>query len=172
MRSAFFVSGTELLLWGALFLVFLAPAERWLGTGRAVVVFATGHIVATLLTAWGVYVRIRWFHGPESLWNVQDTGASYGFMALAGIMVYRLRGWNRAALLTVLLGVVVYGFLPGTGFTATGHSFAVMVGLSLYPLTRRPEVRTRVHDGEDFADLCRRSTADGRTFVLEPYPRR
>lgn len=47
-----------------------------------------------------------------------------------------------------------------------------MVGLSLYPLTRRPEVRTRVHDGEDFADLCRRSTADGRTFVLEPYPRR
>lgn len=172
VRSAFFVSGAELLLWGALFLVFLAPAERWLGTGRAVVVFATGHIVATLLTAWGVYVRIRWFHGPESLWNVQDTGASYGFMALAGIMVYRLRGWNRAALLTVLLGVVVYGFLPGTGFTATGHSFAVMVGLSLYPLTRRPEVRTRVHDGEDFADLCRRSTADGRTFVLEPYPRR
>lgn len=167
VRSAFFVSQSELLVWGGLFLVFLAPAERWLGTARALAVFAMGHVIATLGAALDVWVHIRFFHGPASLWNVQDTGASYGFMALAGIMAYRLRGWNRGVLLAVLAGVVAYGAWEGTGFTARGHAIAVLVGLALYPMTRVPRVRERVHGGTGFAELCRRSTADGPA-LLDP----
>jgi hypothetical protein len=44
IRSAFWLSGYELLFWAALFLVVLAPAERWLGTSRWLLAFASGHI--------------------------------------------------------------------------------------------------------------------------------
>lgn len=160
-RSAFFVTGTELVEWVVLFGLILAPAERWLGTVRAFLVFAVGHVLATFGAALDVWVHIRWFHAPDALWNVQDTGASYGFMALAGLMIYRLRGWSQWLLGALLAIVVVYGIWPGHGFTARGHLFAVLIGLAMYRVTTLPQVVGRRGPGRSIIDLWKRTTADG-----------
>lgn len=161
VRSAFFVTRGELLAWIALFAMLLAPAERWLGSARTIAVFVTGHVLATGLAALDVWVHVTWLHAPASLWNVEDTGASYGFMALAALLVHRLRGWSRVLLGATLAAVVVYGAIGGTGFTARGHAAAVLVGLALFPITRTPGVRERVRGGRSILDLWRPSRADG-----------
>lgn len=161
VRSAFFVSKVELVVWLALFAALLVPAERWLGPGRAIVAFGVGHVLATAGAAVDVWVHIRYLHAPASLWNVQDTGASYGFLALTALMVFRLHGRSRLLLAAVLGAVVVYGAIEGTGFTARGHALAVLVGLALYPITRHPGVARRTGPGRSLLDLWRRRSADG-----------
>lgn len=161
VRSAFFVTRGELVAWITLFAMLLAPAERWLGTARAVAVFIIGHAVATGLAALDVWVHVTWLHAPASLWNVEDTGASYGFMALAALLVLRLKGRSRILLAVILAAVVVYGAIEGTGFTARGHAAAVLVGLAMFPITRTAGVRERERGGRSILDLWRPSTADG-----------
>lgn len=163
VRSAFFVTNKELVGWGVLFGVVMAPAERWLGTFRMVAVFVMGHVVATAAAALDVWVHITWLHAPDSLWNAQDTGVSYGFMAVAALMVYRLTGWSRWVLAGLLALVVLYG-IPEHGFTARGHTVAVLVGLCLYRMTRLPDVVDRCGPGRSIVALWRRSLGDG------PYP--
>lgn len=161
VRSAFFVTKAELVVWFALFAALLAPAERWLGSARTIAAFATGHVLATAGAAVDVWVHVRYLHAPDTLWNVQDTGASYGFMTLAALMVYRVRGGSRILLGAVLAAVVVYGAVEGTGFTARGHALAVLVGLALYPITHHERVRSRRGAGRSLLDLWRRRSADG-----------
>ncbi|MCT1367058.1 rhomboid-like protein [Kocuria massiliensis] len=161
VRSAFFVSSAELLTWVALFGLLLAPAERWLGTARTIAVFAVGHVVSTAGAALDVWIHIRYFHFSERLWNVEDTGASYGFMSLAALLFYRLRGWTRWVLGAALAVVLVYGAIEGTGFTARGHAIAVLLGLALYPMSRVPDVVARLGTGRSIVDLWKRRTADG-----------
>ena len=90
IRSAFWVDGYLLLVWVVLFALVLAPAERWLGTVRWLVVFVAGHVGATLATAAGLWLAIRWRLAPSSLSDVVDVGVSYGFAALAAVFTYRL----------------------------------------------------------------------------------
>ena len=50
--SAFWVgSFADWVVWVALFSIFVAPVERWIGTGRTAIVFVLGHVGATLITA-------------------------------------------------------------------------------------------------------------------------
>lgn len=61
VASAFWLSGSwELLVWLTLFSLVLAPVERWIGTARTALVFALGHAGATLLTAAGLWLAIRY----------------------------------------------------------------------------------------------------------------
>src|SRR5581483_10396921 len=50
-RSAFWSGATTYLPFLLLLAVVLAPAEEWLGTFRLILVFALGHVGATLITA-------------------------------------------------------------------------------------------------------------------------
>jgi hypothetical protein len=145
IRSAFWVDGYLLLVWVVLFALVLAPAERWLGTVRWLVVFVAGHVGATLATAAGLWLAIRWRLAPTSLSDVVDVGVSYGFAALAAIFTYRLpspgRWYWAGGLLTVAAGAAIIG---GT-FTDFGHFAAVMIGFAMYPITRSPGVEQRAH---------------------------
>lgn len=161
VRSAFFVSNAELLLWIGLFGLLLAPAERWLGTARTIAVFAVGHVLSTAGAALDVWVHIRYFHFSDRLWNVEDTGASYGFMSLAALLVFRVRGWSRWVLGAAIGVVVIYGAIEGHGFTARGHAIAALIGLALYPMTRVGDVVSRRGAGRSLVDLWKRTTADG-----------
>lgn len=159
-RSAFFVTNAELFAWLALFAMLLAPVERWLGTGRTITVFAAGHIGATLLAALDVWIHITYLGAPSSLWRVEDTGASYGFAALAALSVYRVRGWSQWLLIALLAAVVGYGAIEGHGFTARGHAAAILIGLALYSVTRSPAVLARLGSARSLPGLWRRETAD------------
>lgn len=143
IRSAFWLSNYELLLWAALFLVVLAPAERWLGTSRWLIAFASGHVGATLLTSLGIWMAIRAGAAPGRLENVVDVGVSYGFAAVAALFTYRITPRWRPVWALALVVWAIGGVLIGRDFTAYGHAVALVIGFAMYPLTRAAAVRAR-----------------------------
>jgi hypothetical protein len=145
VTSAFWLTGLELWMWIVLFPLVLAPAERWLGTVRVIVVFGIGHVGATILTAAGLSFMIRHGLAPHRLRDVIDVGSSYGFCCVAATFSYRLPGvkrWLWAGTLLVGASALVAW---NNNFTDYGHLAAVIIGLCLYPLTRAPSVRHRDH---------------------------
>jgi hypothetical protein len=136
--SAFWLTGREVLLWAVLFPAILAPAERWLGSLRTIVAFATGHVTATLVTASGLSWLVDHHRAPHRLTGVVDVGSSYGFWCVAALFTYRLPGrWRWVWAGTLLAGatglVVVY-----QRFADYGHLVAILTGLALVALCRAP----------------------------------
>jgi uncharacterized membrane protein len=144
IRSAFWAPGYAFLTWAVLFAVVLAPAERWLGTRRWGVVFAAGHVLATLGTALGLWVAIRYGWAPQRLVDGVDVGVSYGFAAVAACFSYRLPGPWRWRWAVGLLLIAATALLVDRTFTDAGHLLALCVGLACYPLTKPLHVRLRV----------------------------
>ncbi len=143
IRSAFWLNSYELLFWAFLFLIVLAPTEHWLSTSRWLVVFASGHVGATVLTATGIWLAIRGGITSHRLENVVDVGASYGFASIAAVFTFRLaRPW-RVAWAAALVAAVALGIAIDGTFSAYGHAAALLIGFALYPLTRAPAVRAR-----------------------------
>jgi len=138
IRSAFWLDTYWLLAAVAVIAVVLAPAERWLGTARWIIVFATGHLGATLITAGGLLLAIHAGIVSHSQEGAIDVGVSYGFAAVAAVFTYRLTGRARYAWGGVLLSVVVLAAVVGRTFTDFGHLVAVLLGFAMWPLTRRP----------------------------------
>jgi hypothetical protein len=135
VASAFWVAAAwQVLPWAVLFTVVLAPAERWLGTLRWAIVFAAGHIGATLLTAGGLWAAIRLDAVDESVSRSADVGVSYGFLAVAAVLVYRLPRRFRPTYVAVLGGYLVIALFARGTFTDAGHLVAVLIGFACYPL--------------------------------------
>jgi hypothetical protein len=143
VRSAFWLANYELLFWAVLYIAVMAPAERWLGTGRWLIAFAVGHVGATLLTATGVWLAIRSGVASTRLENVVDVGVSYGFAAVAALFTFRLAGRWRWLWAGALACYVTAGVLIDGNFTSFGHVSAVLIGFALFPLTRDASVRSR-----------------------------
>jgi hypothetical protein len=121
----------------------LAPAERWLGTGRWLIAFAAGHLGATGLTAAALWLAIHWQFVETRLGRVQDVGASYGFFAVAGLASLSLRG-RRRLLATLALWLAVAASAAVTeGVTAVGHGFALVVGYACWVAYGRPTSGSR-----------------------------
>jgi len=142
--SAFFVTGAPIwLVWAVLFTVLAAPVEHRIGTGRTITVFAIGHVGATLLTAVGLWFALKGDLVESSVVRAVDVGASYGFVALAGVMTYLVPRALRRAYFVVLLVGLITALVIGPSFTDFGHLFAFLIGLACRPLVpaaaRRPE---------------------------------
>ncbi|MGD0272660.1 MAG: rhomboid-like protein [Gaiellaceae bacterium] len=97
----------ELLGWLVLFSLVLAPVERWLGSARTAFAFAAGHVGATLLTAAGLWLALRYEVVGTYITHAIDVGASYGFFAVAAVLVFRLSGRLRVLYLAVVIGYLV-----------------------------------------------------------------
>jgi hypothetical protein len=141
--SAFWAPNYEFLVWAILFALVLAPAERWLGTRRWVMVFIAGHVVATLGVAWGLWFAIGHGYASQHLENAIDVGVSYGFAAVAAVFTFRFPPkwrWWWAGSLTV---AAVVALVVGRTFTDGGHLLAVVIGFACYPLTRHSAVIER-----------------------------
>jgi hypothetical protein len=136
--SAFWVSSTlELFGWLFLFTVFVAQAERWLGTARMAAVFFVGHVGATLLTALGLWAALHSDLVEASVVDAKDVGASYGFAAVAAVLAYGLPHrwrWLYGAALVAYAGI---SLAFDHGFTNWGHVIALGLGFACFPLVRR-----------------------------------
>ncbi|THA84132.1 rhomboid-like protein [Streptomyces sp. A0592] len=137
ISSAFWIANpASLALYAVLFEVFHAPVERWLGTLRWLVIVATAHVVATLISQKVLLTAIQDHRAPRSMTHVVDIGVSYGLAASIGVLTYRLPNpWRWF----YLAGVVAFFGIPlatGGTFTDLGHAIALTVGLLSWPLTR------------------------------------
>lgn len=111
------------------FLTVMAWAERWLGTVRWVLIFALGHVGATLITVTGTAYAVDHRLLPLKVAVVSDVGASYGFSAVLAALAYHLSGTARLVWAGGL--VAWFGLLAWRGrtFTDYGHLTAVLIGL-------------------------------------------
>lgn len=135
--SAFWLAdGDELLPWTLLFLVIQAPAEAWLGTWRWIVVFAIGHVGATLATVGGIWMAIQAGVASHQLARSVDVGVSYGFFAVAAILTYRIQRRWRGLYIVALLAYPLASIAVENTFTDDGHLVAICIGWALYPLTK------------------------------------
>ena len=138
ISSAFWLSHTSsLLVWALLLSLVLAPMERRIGSWRTGIVFAIGHLGATLLTAAGLWTALRLDAVERSVVDAQDVGASYGLLAVAAAMTYVVVPRWRLAYAATLLGGVLLFAGASHSFTDFGHLFAALLGFACYALVRR-----------------------------------
>ncbi|WP_345347580.1 rhomboid-like protein [Rhodococcus olei] len=132
--SAFWQDGTS-FPWMSVaeFLVVMVAAERWLGSGRWVLVFVGGHVGATLITVAGVAWALDHDLLPAKFAGTVDVGASYGFWAVTALFAFRFtrRAWRWWSV-TMIVGFLAVMAWHGKTFTDYGHLAAVLIGLSLY----------------------------------------
>jgi hypothetical protein len=134
--SAMWIDGGRWLPYAALYTVFHAQAERWLGTARWLMVCVAAHVLATLISEGSLLWAIKNGMAPHSSVDTLDIGVSYALAGVVGVLVYRIAApWRYPCLLVVL---AVYGvpFATGRTFTDLGHFTAVLIGLACYPLVR------------------------------------
>jgi hypothetical protein len=136
IESLLWIDGRYLLPYLVVFTIFLAPAERWLGSLRWVLVGLAAHVGATYLSEGWLYWQIVRGAAPRSMENVRDIGVSYFAVGLVAVLSYHIaRPWRWGYVAAVLLTFIV-GLAWHPGFTALGHGCAVLIGLCCYPLTR------------------------------------
>ncbi|MEU9033599.1 rhomboid-like protein [Streptomyces sp. NPDC048352] len=140
LSSAFWIENpASLPLYAVLFELFHAPVERWLGTLRWLLIVATAHVVATLVSQKVLLMAIEDHRAPHSMTHVVDIGVSYGLAAAVGVLTYRLRSpWRWF----YLVGAVAFFGLPlftGGTFTDLGHAISLAVGLLAWPLTQHAD---------------------------------
>lgn len=128
VASAFWVDGDFPWEFIIMFLVVMAAAERWLGTLRWILVFAIGHVGATLLTVTGIAHAVDRHVIPLRVVMASDVGPSYGISAVLAALAYRLRGWQRWAWAGLLIAVYSAAMVDGRTFTDYGHILAMLIG--------------------------------------------
>lgn len=126
------------------FLTVMAYAERWLGAVRWILVFAAGHVGATLIVVTGISYAVHRQLIPLKVVMATDVGSSYGFSAVLAALAFHLRGAARIVWAVCVFGWYALGVWRGRTFTDYGHLTAVLIGfavggLSLL-LSRRLEV--------------------------------
>ncbi|MBV9592934.1 MAG: hypothetical protein JO147_03950 [Actinobacteria bacterium] len=107
--------------------------ERRIGSLRALGVFASAHVGATVLTEGAVWLglRLEWLPGADR--SQIDVGISYGmWVAVAAAAALLPRAWRWLLLPVALLGVGVPAVIEPS-MTATGHLLSVLIGLAWWP---------------------------------------
>lgn len=139
ISSALWIDGGH--WWPYLFLysLFHAPAERWLGTRRWLVVVVLSHVGATYISEGVVAYDIRHGTAPASAAFIPDIGVSYALAGVQGVLGYRITPPWRFLYASALVAYWGYPMLTDRGYAAfadVGHLTALLLGLACYPLTR------------------------------------
>jgi membrane associated rhomboid family serine protease len=135
VASAFWLTSSgELVLWAILFTAVMAPVERWLGSLRTGLAFALGHVGASLITAAGLWLLVDFDFVERKIAHAVDVGASYGFVTVAALLIFRLRGRVRLLYVLALVGFLGIAAAWDQNFTAFGHLVALAIGLAAAPL--------------------------------------
>jgi hypothetical protein len=136
--SAFWTTGGGAAWLLLRFALVLAPVERRLGTRRWLLVFATAHVLATLVTVTGISLGIGRGVTDPGLASVIDVGVSYGLYGVAGTLTWLLTTSRLRIVwvLGLLASITLAGFSTAA-FTDVGHLLSLAIGLAFLPLIRR-----------------------------------
>ena len=146
VTSAFYLSAGSVARWVLPFVLVMAPVERWLGSIRAIVAFAIGHVVTTIVVAVALDRGLLSFTDADTTRFTIDVGVSYGYYCIAALFTYRLRGrrWWPWVWAVGLSALVLQPFLSDRTFTSFGHVVTTGIGFALFPLTLAAPVRGRL----------------------------
>jgi hypothetical protein len=136
IASAMWIDGGHWLPYAVLYTVFHAPAERWLGTARWLLVCVAAHVLASLISEGALLLAIRHGVAPLSAVNTLDIGVSYALAGMIAVLTYRIASSWRYPYLMVVLAVYGVPLATGRTFTDLGHFISVLIGLACYPLVR------------------------------------
>jgi hypothetical protein len=134
--SLFFIDGRYWAPYLALFTVFLAPAERWLGEIRWLTVGLTAHVGATYISEGWLSVAIDHHLARVGLVHATDVGVSYFMVGVIAVLAYRIAPPWRWGYLAILFTIFIVPLLIQLNFTAIGHFSAIFIGLLFYPMAR------------------------------------
>jgi lipid-A-disaccharide synthase-like uncharacterized protein len=133
--SALWLQDAHWLAYVAIFTLVLAPLERRIGARATVLVFFSGHVLASLATELPVLWAVRSHLLPTVDAHLLDVGVSYGFFATAGALALMLRTPARWWVLGVLNACILAIYLasgPTTAdaiVTVAGHTLALYTGM-------------------------------------------
>lgn len=133
--SALWLDGQHWLIYAAIFTIVIAPLERRIGSWWTALVFASGHVLATLATELPVLWAIKAHWLPHNDAHLLDIGVSYGLAATAGALLLLLaapaRWWATGALVAAILAAYLYMGLGDTDsiVTTAGHLTAGAIGM-------------------------------------------
>ncbi|RKE21101.1 rhomboid-like protein [Streptomyces sp. TLI_171] len=135
--SGLWVAGPVWMPYFWAFALTVAPLERRIGGLRALGVFATGHVVATLLSQAVVVAAVAAGGAESDLLDAMDIGVSYGVLASLGALAGLLGPAGRNLALGGGLALVGHQLVSDPDLvTSVGHPAALAVGVALWPLLR------------------------------------
>ncbi|WP_406440479.1 hypothetical protein OHB00_33930 [Streptomyces sp. NBC_00631] len=137
LASALWIAGGLLSPYALAFVLVLTALERRIGGARAIVVFLTGHVLATLATEVPVGLAVLVGHLPDTSLHRLDYGISFGVAASIGALSGLLTPWLRWP----LLALVGYSLLTDLiafedPMTNWGHLISLAIGTGLWPVVR------------------------------------
>jgi hypothetical protein len=145
--SALWLPDEQWYVYVAIFALVLAPLERRIGTKWTVLVFASGHVLATLATELPVLWAVRTHLLPMIDAHLVDVGVSYGFFAAAGALLLMLpmpARWWVLGLLNACIFAIYFGSDPASVdsiVTVFGHALSLYIGmLGWLPWLRRRQL--------------------------------
>lgn len=146
IASALFLPDLNWLLHAVELTAVLAPLERRFGAGQTLLVFACGHVPATLATELPVAYAVGHHLLPITAASRLDVGVSYGFYAVLGAGVLLAPARLRTALIAAAAAAVLIPLAIDPELTTVGHVVALGCGMACRPLLRplraaRPPVR-------------------------------
>lgn len=137
IASAAWLPSQDWLYYALAFTLLLAPLERRLGTARAVLVVATGHVLVSLLTEGAVGVGIVLHKLPVTEATQIDVGPSYLLMTAIGATIGLLPTAIRWPVLGTAAFWLVYPLLDGLDMTDLGHLLCLFTGVASWFWLRR-----------------------------------
>ncbi|MFJ9564126.1 rhomboid-like protein [Streptomyces fuscichromogenes] len=138
LASALWVAGGLLSPFALAFVLVLTALERRIGGARAILVFLTGHVLATLATEVPVGLAVLVGHLPDTSLHRLDYGISFGTAASIGALCGLLTPWLRWPLLALVGYSLVADLLAFQDpMTNWGHLIALAIGTALWPAVRR-----------------------------------
>ena len=114
--------------------------ERAIGAWRTAFVVLAGHVIATLLTEYGLEIGVRAHLFPLSDMDRPDVGVSYAMYAALGASSLLLRGRRRRIAVAAVVGVTLVPLLIDPGLTTAGHLLSVLIGAAAMVVCARPSI--------------------------------
>jgi hypothetical protein len=136
VASAMWIEGGHWVPYTFFYTVFHAPAERWLGTARWLLVCVAAHVLATLIGEGALLKGIHDGIAPPSAVNTLDIGVSYALAGVIAVLAYRIATPWRYPYVAVVLFAYGLPLTESPTFTDLGHFVAALIGLACYPLVR------------------------------------
>jgi hypothetical protein len=136
IQSLLWIDGQYWTPYLVVFTLFLAPAERWLGHLRWLLVGLVSHVGATYLSEGYLYWRIQEAVSSPRLIDARDIGVSYFVVGIVGVLAYHIPPPRRWVYVVGALLVFAVSLAVKQDFTQLGHFSALLIGLACYPLTR------------------------------------